>query len=116
MVDFRLSVRHFLRFGVELFSFHHPFGIVDVELEIRHNGQMIPHLVRVFRLLQFGKQGLHRADYSACACIALIAVFQSAGIIDHPLEISAIFRKHELFSPGVVCEHKSIVFTVEGML
>lgn len=72
-------------------------GCIDIELETRHKGKMIPHLLFVIVVLfNFWKKVDDDLDYGGSTGRTFGAVGNSKAIIDHALYVSPIFGHYQL--------------------
>ena len=99
------QVRIFHGFGFlgNLCSIAYIERIIDIELEIAHDGEMIPEfLLMVFQASVFRKHAIHDLDDRLGTALALLAVFQLYTVIHHLLNLTSVFRQHELFSRCII--------------
>ena len=111
-----LVIWHLFRQCRQVVGLDHILRIVYVELEVRHNGQVVPYLVGVFREFQLWEELFHRAYDGFGAKIAFLPVLDGQTMVDHLLEVPAIFGHREPFQPCVICQHMQLfVFCGEEM-
>ena len=67
-------------------------GRVDIELEIRHDEEVVPQLVgEVGRVPQQRKQVAHHGDYGPRLAVALAPVPDGKQGVDHLVDMAAVF-------------------------
>ena len=89
--------------------------IVDVKLEVRQQGNMIPiHSQSVLCWLVLVLHSSHEVHYASCKACALIPVGNSGTVLDHHLNIAAIFRHRDLWENCVVLLHSLFLFKRVG--
>ena len=88
-----LRIRYTVRLDFQIFLFHDFNRIVNIQLEIGHNGQMIPQLaVGISRIPQIWEHAPHYLYNGIRTPLTLVTVSDGQGIINHVLYTPAIFR------------------------
>ncbi len=109
ITDGCLGISHGLRRCCKVGSLDNLAREIYIEVKSRHNDKVVPKLVFVLRRAQFRKQVTHRTDYGMGTRRALFAVGNRQAMVNHPLYIPAIFRKHQLPQPGIVVQHNDSI-------
>ena len=98
-----VRIFHVFGFLGYLCSIAHIERIIDVELETAHDSEMIPELLlMVLHTSVFRKHAIHDLDDRFGTALALLAVFQLHTVIHHLLNLTPVFRQHELFSRCII--------------
>jgi hypothetical protein len=101
--DARVAVSDARRLRVEVLFLNHLVRIIDIQLEVRHYGQMIPKdMLEVVDISKVRKHVSHDGDYAVGTAFALIFVFYRDAIVYHIVDVASIFRKRQLLLFGVI--------------
>ena len=101
--DSRHRIIHRIGSFGNILSLLHGIGIVDIELETAHDGEMVPEFaMMVLGICTIRKHVVHDGDNRLRTMLALSTVFDGDGMIDHILNLPAIFRQDQLFALGIV--------------
>ena len=95
---FGAGIRNGFRFGYQVVFADNFVWIVDVQLEVRHDGKMIPQLVlEIGYVAKVGKHVSHDVDNGICTTLALGAVFDCQCMVYHILDAAPVFgQRHPL--------------------
>lgn len=97
------GIVHGLRLGVHGVGLLDVVGPVYVELEMAHDGQMVPQLLLVVGALAVGGiHAVHDGDDGLGTLLALCLAGQCDGVLHHLLHLAAIFGQYQLLPLGVV--------------
>ena len=78
-------------------------GVVDIESEPAHDGEMVPQLLlEVYGVLTLWKHAGHGVDDGLGTALPHFPVRQFHGMVNHELNLPAIFWQYELLACGVV--------------
>ena len=101
--DLVLRVLDAVGLGIEALGRRDRIGRVDVQIEVRHDEQMVPQLVlEVGRLAQNGIQVAHHLDDGARLLVAQVAVVDRLQVVDHLMHMTPVLGKHQLLSLEII--------------
>ena len=96
-------IAHGLGLGGYFLGLGHIEGIVDVELEVTHDGKKVPKLLLLVGSLPvLWRHAPHNGYNGFGTALALCLGFQSDGIVDHILYLTPIFGQNEFLALGVI--------------
>ena len=111
IADSIVRISNLARFHFQFFTLHDFERIVNVQLEIGHDGQMIPKLVLEIRhITQMRKHTAHDIDNRIGATLAFFPIFDSQRMIHHILDTSTVFGKFHFLSLGIIFHKNQISF------
>ena len=93
---------------MELLGLYNLAWVVNVELELRHYGQVVPELSLLVG--QVGEHATHDAHDGLGALLALFPVLDGERVVHHLLYRASVFGQRESFLFGIVFHHNGISF------
>lgn len=100
--DLVLRILHVARGNGQILARRTRIGRIDIQLEIRHDKQVIPQFVgEVGRIAEQRVEVAHHGNYGASLTVPVAAILDGHQRIDHLVDVSAVFGQIQ-FATGVV--------------
>lgn len=88
---------------VEVFLLDDFVWVVNVQLEVCHDGQVVPKdMFEVADVAEVREEVAHCVDDGVGAASPLVSIFDGQAVVHHVLDISTVFWKFESLLLGVV--------------
>ena len=101
--NFLHRIFHWLRFLRYLHGLRHIEWVIHIQLEIAHDGKMIPQLaLMVLHAIALWEHTFHDGNDSLSTTLTLPLVLQRNSMIYHVLDFPAILWHHQFLSLGIV--------------
>ena len=112
VADFAAGIGDAVRLHVQVVRTDNLIGVVDVQLEVRHDGEVVPQLVlEVGDFAQLGEHASHDVDDGVGTALTFCTVFDGQRMVDHVLHAPSVLRKRHFLTLGVI-----IVFLIHNSL
>jgi len=99
------------RLLVQVLAFNDLVRVIDIQLEIRHDRQMVPKdMLEIVHVAQVGKHISHDIYNRVRATFPLLTVLNRHAIIHHILDVATIFGQHQSLFFRIILHSNSYCF------
>ena len=107
---FGTGIRDCFRFGFQIIFADNFVWIINVQLEVGHDGKMVPKfMLEIGYITQVGKHISHDVDNRVCTTLTFGAVFDCQCMVYHVLDTASVFGQRHPFLLSIILHNLLVI-------